>query len=131
MEKLSVRIGQRLKKLRHTAGYTQDKTAELAEISGKYLGEIERGEVQVSAQVLEKLAMVFQLSLAELVHIDATPNTQDLKARLLTLVQNASDADVRLLYRIYMAIQGECEHCPTGNATGLSQRHSKNCMSGP
>lgn len=130
MEKLSVRIGQRLRKLRHNAGYTQDKTAELAEISGKYLGEIERGEVQVSAQVLEKLATVFQLSLAELVHVDTTLNTHDLKARLLTLVSNASDEDVRLLYRIYMAIQGECAHCTNVNVAGFSQRHRRNCKSG-
>lgn len=113
MEKLSVRLGRRLRKLRHSAGYTQDKTAELAEISGKYLGEIERGEVQVSAQVLEKLAAVFHLSLAELVQVNNSVSAHDLKAQLLALVQNASDDELRLMYRVFMAVHGECTHSCT------------------
>lgn len=121
MEKLSVRLGQRLRNLRHSVGYTQDKTAELAEISGKYLGEIERGEVQVSAQVLEKLAAVFHLSLAELVQVDNSVSAHDLKAQLLALVQNASDDELRLMYRVFMAVHGECTHCylPSKSASPL------------
>ncbi|MEG2172624.1 MAG: helix-turn-helix transcriptional regulator [Desulfovibrionaceae bacterium] len=131
MEKLSTRLGQRIRKLRHSAGYTQDKTAELAEISSKYLGEIERGEVQVSAQVLEKLASVFQLSLAELVQVDTSFPDSDLKTKILALVQNASDEELRLLYRIFVAIQEEYTHCHPQSTSVFPLPNTKNSMLSP
>ena len=43
----SVALGRRVKELRKKASLSQDQAAERAGISGKYLGQVERGEVKV------------------------------------------------------------------------------------
>ena len=45
------KLGRRVRELRERKGLTQDRAAELAGITGKYWGEVERGSVAVSAVV--------------------------------------------------------------------------------
>ena len=47
------KLGRRVRELRERKGLTQDRAAELAGITGKYWGEVERGSVAVSAVVLD------------------------------------------------------------------------------
>ena len=56
-------LGKRIKELRNNAGLSQDQAAERAGISGKYLGQVERGEVNVSAIIIYKLSSVFDVSI--------------------------------------------------------------------
>ena len=46
-------LGLRIKELRKKKKLTQDELSEKAGITGKYMGIIERGEVNVSVKVLE------------------------------------------------------------------------------
>ena len=55
----SQKLGKRIKELRKKSSLSQDQVAEQAGISGKYLGEVERGEVNVSVVILSKIALVF------------------------------------------------------------------------
>ena len=51
-------LGKRLRELRTKARLSQDQLAEQAGISAKYLGEVERGAVNVSVHILHKLSGV-------------------------------------------------------------------------
>ena len=51
-----IRLGAGLQKHRQAAGYTQAQLAERADVSLKYVGEIERGEANTTLEVLERLA---------------------------------------------------------------------------
>jgi transcriptional regulator with XRE-family HTH domain len=53
---MRVKIGTALQKHRLRRGLTQAQLAELAKLSLKYVGEVERGEANTTLETLEKLA---------------------------------------------------------------------------
>jgi XRE family transcriptional regulator, regulator of sulfur utilization len=53
---LRIRLGQSLQKHRLARGFTQEEVAEHTDLSLKYVGEIERGEANVTLEKLERLA---------------------------------------------------------------------------
>jgi transcriptional regulator with XRE-family HTH domain len=63
---LTKQVGEKIRTLRRAAGLTQDELAAQAEISGKHLGEIERGNDNVSLEYLERLAIALGVEPFEL-----------------------------------------------------------------
>ena len=59
-------LGMRIRELRKKKGLTQDNIAEKAGITGKYMGMLERGEVNVSVRVLESLANELGVTIPDL-----------------------------------------------------------------
>jgi DNA-binding XRE family transcriptional regulator len=53
---LRIRLGGALQRHRLQRGLTQAQLAEFADLSLKYVGEIERGEANTTLEVLERLA---------------------------------------------------------------------------
>lgn len=66
MENIKVKFGQRVKELRLTKGYSQEKLAELSDLDRTYIPGIESGKRNVSINVLQKIANAFNISLSEL-----------------------------------------------------------------
>ena len=60
-------VGQQIRAYRREAGLTQEQLAEKASLSYKYLGEVERGVVNVSLDSLMRLAKALKLKVADLV----------------------------------------------------------------
>ena len=60
-------VGQKVRAYRKQAGLSQEKLAEKASLSYKYLGEVERGYVNVSLDSLMRIAKVLKLKLRDLV----------------------------------------------------------------
>ena len=85
-EKISTRIrtvlAQELRFLRFTRGWSQKVLAELTGLHRTYISQIERGQVNVSIDKLEKLANAFELPVPELL---TPPNPADLNAHLKDL----------------------------------------------
>ena len=59
-------LAQKLRFLRFTRGWSQEVLAELAGLHRTYISQIERGQVNVSVDNLEKLADAFELPVPEL-----------------------------------------------------------------
>lgn len=59
-------IGQRIKKLRKEHSYTQEKLAEILDISTEHLSRIENGMYRPSLTLIEKICDIFDVSEAEL-----------------------------------------------------------------
>jgi transcriptional regulator with XRE-family HTH domain len=59
-------LAVRLKALRKQRGLSQDRLAELAGLTGKYVGEVERGEVNPSATTIARLAEALTVDAGEL-----------------------------------------------------------------
>lgn len=55
-------IGNRIKALREVRGYTREELAEKAEISSKFLYEVEKGRKGLSADTLLKIARTLSCS---------------------------------------------------------------------
>ena len=60
-------VGQQIRAYRKEAGLTQEKLAEKASLSYKYVGEVERGVVNVSLDSLMRLAKALKLKVSDLV----------------------------------------------------------------
>ena len=60
------RFGVRIKELRKLKGLSQEKLANLAEIDRTYLPTIEKGERNVSIEIVEKLAIALQVRIKDL-----------------------------------------------------------------
>jgi transcriptional regulator with XRE-family HTH domain len=65
--KLRVALGRRLRELRGRCGWSQARLGARAGLSGKFLGEVERGEKSISLDSLAHLARALRLPLVELV----------------------------------------------------------------
>ena len=59
-------LAQKLRFLRFTRGWSQEVLAELVGLHRTYISQIERGQVNVSVDNLEKLADAFELPVPEL-----------------------------------------------------------------
>ena len=73
-------LGRRLRALRTLRGLTQEQLGERAGLSGKFLGQVERGVGNPSLQILIRLAQALEVELWELLRLeearpDGTPAT--------------------------------------------------------
>jgi transcriptional regulator with XRE-family HTH domain len=59
-------FGLVVRQLREERHYTQEQLADLARISRNYLGNIERGEYNVTLEIVEQLAKGLDLSMSAL-----------------------------------------------------------------
>ncbi len=60
------RLGLKIKELRKLKGLSQEKLANLADIDRTYLPTIEKGERNVSIEVVEKLAKALDVKVKDL-----------------------------------------------------------------
>lgn len=68
MVDIKVRFGQRVKALRLSKGYSQEKLAEISDLDRTYIPGIESGKRNVSLVVIEKISKAFNLSISELMN---------------------------------------------------------------
>lgn len=66
MREIRHRLGDNVKALRHSRGWTQEQLGERAGISYKFIGEIERGIGNPSVDYLERLCKALEVDVTEL-----------------------------------------------------------------
>lgn len=64
--KLPKTLGKKIQKIRKQTGLTQEQVAEKIGISRAYMGYIEQGRYSASLEVLEKVAKVLKVKMADL-----------------------------------------------------------------
>ncbi len=74
-------VGQNIRELRKSLQLSQQKMAEQVGISYKYLGEIERGKVNLSVDILMKISNSFQIEPGKLLVSKSKANDSLLKAQ--------------------------------------------------
>ena len=60
-------LGETIRAQREAAGLSQEKLAELADLSRNYIGEVERGETNVSVEALARIAKALHVRVRDLV----------------------------------------------------------------
>ena len=66
IEKQRKELGQRIRSLRKSAVFTQEELGEKADLSYKYIGELERGQVNVSIDSLIRIADAVSVKIGDL-----------------------------------------------------------------
>lgn len=60
-------LGETIRTRREAASMSQEKLAELADLSRNYIGEVERGETNVSIEALVRIAKALRVRIRDLV----------------------------------------------------------------
>lgn len=95
-----LRVGRNVRRLRQLRGFSQERLAELVEDNGKHVGQVERGEVNVTIDKLTAIATGLSASVAEL--FDPAPAAPQ-PPRVLTLTDRdvtQIDLAIRVLRRV-------------------------------
>ena len=66
-------LGQRLRALRKQRRLSQERLGERSGLSGKFLGEVERGEKSISLDSLYRVAVALKVPLRDLVDVREKP----------------------------------------------------------
>lgn len=66
MQRVKRDLGRQIKTLRQLRGYTQEALGERAGLSYKFIGEVERAEVNPSLESLLAIAKAFEVEIGEL-----------------------------------------------------------------
>ena len=74
-------IGERLRRKRLDVGYTQEHLAELADLHPTYIGQVERGEKNITIESLEKICIALDYPMDELFFNIHTMNSQNQHAK--------------------------------------------------
>ncbi len=59
---LNIQIGENIKAIRERIGYTQERFAELVDVSAQYISDVERGNVGISVATLKKISEITAVS---------------------------------------------------------------------
>ncbi len=66
MADIKKKLGKRIKQLRQEKGLSQEALAHLAELDRTYIPSIEKGERNISLEVIQKLAIALEMTISEL-----------------------------------------------------------------
>ena len=97
-------LGKRIRALRKKNGLSQEQLAERVNMSSKYLGEIERGQVNFSIDIAERISNALDLELTDLFDYQHELDRKTLMKKINSLIQDASDENLQLIFRIIKSI---------------------------
>jgi transcriptional regulator with XRE-family HTH domain len=66
MPSLREKLGRAIRRLRREAGYSQEGFADAVGVHRTYMGAVERGEVNISLDNIERIALALGLTAGEL-----------------------------------------------------------------
>ena len=105
MEEVRKLLGQRIRYLRNLRSMTQEQLGDKADVNYKYLGAIERGEKNPSADNLAKIAGALDVKLNELFIFEhEIEDIQLLKKMIDDLLKDANRKEFKTIYRVIKAI---------------------------
>lgn len=96
-------IGSNLKKLRKEQDLTQEDLADKAKLNPAYYGRIERGEMNITLDSLEKLCDALKVELPSLFMVEPPSKNETekaLKARMKALIERKKLEDLQKILEI-------------------------------
>jgi transcriptional regulator with XRE-family HTH domain len=103
-------LGQRLRALRKQRNLSQERLGARAGLSGKFIGEVERGEKSISIDSLYHVAVALEIPLRELTDVRADKATavpSEDAEKIFALVSGRRRPDeLRKAYKVLQAMLG-------------------------
>lgn len=93
-------IGRRIRKFRLERGFTQERLAEMAELTPAHFSHVETGNTKVSLPSLLRIAASLDVTLDDLVCDNLTHTKHVSMKELDALLADCSDAEARALVTI-------------------------------
>jgi transcriptional regulator with XRE-family HTH domain len=105
----SILLGRRIRTLRTAKGLTQQELGHRADVDYKFIGEIERGNMNPSFKVLVKIATTLDVELPEILRFEQEISDQkELESRIAKIIKTLSVEklqNVLMLLRIIYPIR--------------------------
>ncbi|MEI6608196.1 MAG: helix-turn-helix transcriptional regulator [Deltaproteobacteria bacterium] len=105
----SILLGRRIRTLRTAKGLTQQELGHRADVDYKFIGEIERGNMNPSFKVLVKIATTLDVELPEILRFEREISDQkELESRIAKIIKTLSVEklqNVLMLLRIIYPIR--------------------------
>ena len=98
--KARVRLGLRIKALREQRGISQQKLANGARITQKYLSEVERGERNASVEVITMLAAALDIPVEAIWDNNEEMPKDALVEEIVRMAYLLSNKDAKIAYRM-------------------------------
>ena len=102
-------LGQRLRELRKQRGHSQERLGERSSLSGKFIGEVERGEKSISIDSLYHVAVALEVPLRDLTDVgdkqSSVPSEEAEKIFALVSGRRRPE-DIRRAYNVLRAMFG-------------------------
>lgn len=87
----SILLGRRIRTLRTAKGLTQQELGNRADVDYKFIGEIERGNMNPSFKVLVKVASTLAVELPEIIRFEQEISDQkELESRITQILKTLS-----------------------------------------
>lgn len=94
-------LGRRIRNLRNIKGWTQEELGGQAELSYKFIGEIERGQQNPSFDTLLKISVALNVELPELFRFEQeTVDKTAVEDRIGRIIKSLHDDDLRRLFMV-------------------------------
>lgn len=101
-------LGAKIKRLRQKKGFTQEQFAEKIDIATRTLSGIETGENFLTADTLEKIIDVLNVTSADLFAFDHIKPQEELVNEIISDVQSIKDKDkIETIYKLIKATINE------------------------
>ena len=104
MAETKILLGKRIRTLRRINDLSQEELAEKASMSGKYVGEIERGQANITIDILGKISTALDVEMTDLFDFQHEINRQEHIPKINSLLQNADDKSLQAIFRIVKSI---------------------------
>ena len=104
-------LGQRLRALRRQRGLSQERLGERSQLSGKFIGEVERGEKSISIDSLYRVSVALEVPLRDLTDVrtdkqGAVP-AEDAEKIFALVSGRRRPEDIRKAYEVLRAMFGK------------------------
>ena len=97
----SERFGQRLRKIRESAGFKQVQLARLLDVDSKHLSRLERGKVNPSFEIIFRIARTLRVSPSLLFEFDdPEPDPKALKKKIQQFLEPLDREQLQLARRL-------------------------------
>lgn len=97
-------LGKKIQKIRKNRNITQERLAELVEIDTSSVSHIENGKYYPSAENLEKILNVLNVTPSELFTFESQATVEDLINEMLPEMRKNENL-TRLMYKFYLSVK--------------------------
>jgi len=97
-------IGNRIKQKRSLSGITQEKMAELLQVSVGYVSQIERGITKPNLEMLSSISEILDCDISDFINNVTTEKNEFLNAELNEILSNMNPSQKKMLFEIAQVI---------------------------
>lgn len=101
MNTITQSVGLRIRTYRQRCGMTQEELAEKAEVHHTYIGQVERGEKNLTIVTLEKILSALGVTFTEFFeHLDFCKSNETTASQCYDIINSKSPSQQEKIYRL-------------------------------